>query len=418
MSKIVKLETTNVKRIKAALVQPDGSTVIVGGKNAQGKTSLLDSIAMALGGGKEIPDRPVRDGEKRAEIGIELDDGVKIVRTFNAKTGKTGLTITSPDGAKFPSPQKMLDDLVGKVSFDPLSFIRMDAKKQAVTLRELVGLDFSEIDGKRLAAFDKRTDVNREAKALQARIESIPEPDADVPDEEVSVSELTKELEAARDSMNRVDNARNAMIQAGNRVKNATADVERLRAELAEAEAELGMAKKEHGIVAAEFGKAEREVIDPANIRIALERAQGTNEKVRAKLHRAKLESELKEIERTAEELTDRIAECDEQKLAKLEEAQFPIEGLSFDEDGVSFKEVPLDQCSGAEQLRISVAVGMAMNPKLRVLLVRDGSLLDSDSLKAIADMATKNDAQVWIEKVADSKDGCTVFIEDGSIVE
>jgi hypothetical protein len=94
-----------------------------------------------------------------------------------------------------------------------------------------------------------------------------------------------------------------------------------------------------------------------------------------------------------------------------------PIEGLALNEEGVTFNDLPFSQCSSAEQLRISVAMGLALNPKLKVLLIRDGSLLDEESMKALAEQAAAADAQVWLERVGD-KDKCAVIIEDGAVKE
>jgi hypothetical protein len=104
-------------------------------------------------------------------------------------------------------------------------------------------------------------------------------------------------------------------------------------------------------------------------------------------------------------------------KTEKLAAAKFPVDGLSFDETGVTFGGLPFEQASSAEQLRISVAIGIALNPKLKVLLIRDGSLLDADSLKLVAEMAADSDAQVWVERVDDTRK-VGVVIEDGSVVE
>jgi hypothetical protein len=109
------------------------------------------------------------------------------------------------------------------------------------------------------------------------------------------------------------------------------------------------------------------------------------------------------------------IAKADKDKAGRLADTKMPIEGLGLDENGVTFDGIPFEQCGDAEQLRISVAMGLALNPKLKVLLIRDGSLLDENSLKLLAEQAAAADAQVWIERVGD-KDKCAVIIEDGCV--
>jgi recombinational DNA repair ATPase RecF len=149
MSKIVRLESTNYKRLKAVEIapDPDGNLVIVAGKNGQGKTSILDSITAALGGvnAKTTP-KPIRDGEERAEIILETEDLI-VTRRFTA-SGST-LTVKSPDGAVYPKGQAKLDDLLGRLSLDPLAFTQLSDKDQLSTLLDLVELPF---DPDKLAA--------------------------------------------------------------------------------------------------------------------------------------------------------------------------------------------------------------------------------------------------------------------------
>ena len=104
--------------------------------------------------------------------------------------------------------------------------------------------------------------------------------------------------------------------------------------------------------------------------------------------------------------------------MAAIENAALPVAGLTFADDvGVKFGGVPFSQLSGAERLKVSLAMGIALNPSLRVLLIRDGSLLDEDNLKVVAEMAERHDMQVWIERVGKGEE-CSVVLEDGCVVE
>jgi hypothetical protein len=162
-------------------------------------------------------------------------------------------------------------------------------------------------------------------------------------------------------------------------------------------------------------GQARAAVIDPAPIRQRIADAEGTNAKARANAERARVAAELEEARARAGALTALIDALDADKAMQLAEAKFPVEGLAFDEGGVRLNGVPFSQASAAEQLRVSVAMGLAMNPRLRVLLIRDGSLLDDDSLALVAAMAAESDAQVWMERVGDGAE-CSVVIEDGAV--
>ena len=191
--KIVSLEAENVKNLRAVCIKPDGSAIVVGGDNEQGKTCVLDSIEYALNGAASIPSQPIRKGQSKARVVLDLGDLV-VTRTFTAKG--TNLTVKNKDGATFASPQAMLDKLVGELSFDPLAFSKMDAKRQSEVLKKLVGLDFDSLNLEYNKSFEERTVINREGKTLKASLDQMIKHD-DTPDKEVSVSDLSKEYAQA-----------------------------------------------------------------------------------------------------------------------------------------------------------------------------------------------------------------------------
>src|SRR3990172_5708739 len=170
--KIVSLSSTNVLRLKAVFIEPGPDNVVtISGANGAGKTSVLRSIEMAFAGGKSIPPEPIRRGERKAQIIAKLDSGLVVERTFSGD--RTELVVRAPDGARYGSPQKVLDDLVGELAFDPLEFSRMKPADQVTTLRKLGRLDFAQLDHDRAAAFDTRTEVSRELRHLQGAREKL-----------------------------------------------------------------------------------------------------------------------------------------------------------------------------------------------------------------------------------------------------
>ena len=157
--RIVSLDVENVKRLKAVHITPDGLVVQITGKNANGKSSVLDSIAMALGGATETCDVPLRHGAEKGKVIADLGDLV-VTRTFTKAGGGT-LTVANKDGARYQSPQAILDRLVGKLTLDPLAFSRMPAKQQLETLKQLVGLDFSAMDRDRAEVYAARAAASK-----------------------------------------------------------------------------------------------------------------------------------------------------------------------------------------------------------------------------------------------------------------
>ncbi len=409
--KIIKLTAENVKRLQAVEITPDGNLVVVGGRNAQGKTSVLDAVAMALGGKAEFDPRPVRAGAAQAKVVAELDDLV-VSRTINA-SGTTSLVVASKDGARYPSPQTMLDKLVGRLSFDPLAFINLDPKRQMEALRDLVGLDLSYLDAQRQKIYEERTGVHRDLRRAQDQAESMQSyPDA--PDEPLVALDLVERREGIL-KHNFQQKQRAQAIQRGqDEVDQCTEAVKALKEKLEFTE-NLLQTLEAH---LAELPVPEQEQ-STAEVDAEIAGLNTVNEQVAANKAKADAQKEADGLRQAAAALTKKIAALDQDKAAKMAAAAFPVEGLGFDEagQGITFNGLPFVQASGAEQLRVSVAMGLAANPMLRVLLIKDGSLLDDDNLRLVAEMAAEADAQVWIERVGAGQE-VSVVIEDGAVLE
>lgn len=425
MTKIIQLTAENVKRLTAVTITPQGNVVVIAGDNAAGKTSVLDSIAMAFGGGDEIPVMPVRKGQKNAKIIAELDNGLIIKRTFTA-AGGTALVVENKDGARYPSPQAMLDALTGKLMFDPLAFTRLDATKQAAALRKLVGIDFSAQDGSRKALYDERTLVNRTVAQVSARVEQMPF-HKDAPAFEVSTADVMAELEAAQ-KHNATKHDLTAKISAkASSLKDQRQKTAMIRREILDLEERLrqtremlapqeamekAVAAEHDAAIAADF---DFKPTDEVPIRDKLAGAAVTNKQVHENTLREDAITALKGHQAKAEDLTLKIEAIDKNKESVLSSAKFPIAGLSFDENGVTYQGIPFAQASGAQQLRISVAMSAALNPKLRVMIVRDGSLLDAKSMTLLAELAAEHNLQVFVERVG-KDDACSIIIENGEV--
>lgn len=427
-TKIIRLSAENVKRLRAVEIKPDGALVTIRGKNGAGKSSVLDAIWMALGGRRAFPRKPVREGAKEASI--ELDLGAIIVTRKIKPTGQTSLVVASKDGARHPSPQALLDTLVAGLSFDPLAFARMKAAEQREVLRELVGLDTTAIEQERAELYNERTTVNREVKRLGAEVSGVTH-HADAPAEEVSVAELSKTLQAAEGHQRQVDGAERDVERAVGELERADEHGETLRAEAEALEQKLAelRGRLDKGTKTV-VPKIERDLDDARRrldtlrnsapdreaIREQLATAEQLNAQVRDNRRREEIAAKHRTADGKAKGLTDAIAACDEKKGDLIAAAKFPLDGLGVDDEGVLLGGLPFEQASSAEQLRASVAIGLALNPTLRVLLVRDGSLLDEDSLELLGTMASEADAQVWVEMVSEGDGDVGIVIEDGAV--
>ncbi|MEQ8461776.1 MAG: AAA family ATPase [Sandaracinaceae bacterium] len=427
-SRIVRLSASNVKRLRAVEIEPDGSLVVIAGRNGQGKSSVLDSIWMALGGRRSFPPRPVRDGAEEACVELELDTGLVVTRRIKPD-GQTALQVATQEGARFPSPQAMLDALVGELSFDPLDFARRKPAEQRELLRKLVGLDLSELEERRVRFYDERSDANREAKRLAGEISGVPH-HRDAPDEEVSVAALAAELRTAQEARRELDEATREVDKAQANLDGVLGAADELRHKLAALETELALLRgrltrceeqvvPEHEEALSEKRRRADELrarvpeLEPIQERLA--GAEEANQKVRDNRRRTQLKERYEAEAEHARALTEQIEAVDREKAEAIAAASYPLEGLGVGDEGVLLDGVPFEQASSAEQLRASVAIGLALNPQLKVLLVRDGSLLDSDSLRLLGELASAADAQVWVERVDESA-LMGVVIEDGAV--
>jgi len=395
--KIVALEAENVKHLRVISIKPDGSLVVIGGDNSEGKSCVLDSIEYALGGAGSLPSKPIRAGQKKARVVLDLGD-IEVTRTFTAKG--TNLTVKNKDGAIFSSPQSMLDKLVGELTFDPLEFSKMDAKKRAEVLKQLVGLDFDKLDAKYRKLFDERTDVNRRGKEARTNLDAAKKHEG-VSDKEVSVKELGEQYANALDHNQRIELARR-------KLQTESAELEQLKERVTVLTKSI---KQQQAVI------DKTKEVDAVSIHSQMSEAEGTNAKIRENQVHTTMDQKVSILLGLSKNLSNQLTAITAQKEKVLAKAEFPIEGLAIDDDGVTFEDIPFSQCSAAQRIRISVAIGLAMNPKLKVLLIREGSLLDETNLAMVAKMADDADAQIWCERVSKGKE-CSVILEDGSVVE
>jgi len=425
MSKIISLKTENVKRISVVQITPDGNLVVIGGKNGQGKSSVLDSIMYALAGGDSLPSKPVRKGEDKAKVELDLGD-MLVKRTFTA-AGGTSLVVTNKDGVKYPTPQAMLDGLTGRLSFDPLEFAQQNPDKQSETLQALVGLDFKAQEAEITRIFDSRTVINRDVKALQSRLVAAPE-HKDATGEEVSTADIlakqtkASEQNAANSKLRQTSyDAAQACLSAKARIVEDEKLIASLKDQLSDAEEILTNRKK--GLLAKE--KIHNDAVavsdglkdvDLAPFQEQARNVESNNRKIRENKVKSELRAQFTAKQKESEQLTEQIEALEKQKRAAVSSAKFPVPGLTLDDArNVIFNGIPFDQASTAEQLRVSVSIGLALNKNLRILLIRRGSDLDPESLKLVAEMAEQADAQVWLE-TSRTDAPVSVVMDDGHI--
>lgn len=437
--RVLRLEAENFKRLTAVDITPAGDVVTITGKNGNGKSSVLDALWGALEGAAALPSDPVRHGADRAKLRVELGSNgvVKYIATrtiANKASGgyTTSVKVEGADGGVYPSPQKLLDDLIGELSFDPLLFSRLSATKegrrqQFTMLAKFVpDVDFEAIANLNRGAYEKRTDVNKRAREARAAAGVIVVP-AEIP-ERIDEQDLLDQIAGATKRDQEITAHANQVRALEERIAANRRQVEAREREVAELEQRVVKMRDEiAGLVdTAEKLLLEAQAIPPSPERIdtqalaaQLREAQAHNRRVSDALaaaeRRASMTRLADSLDAEGKELTAGIEARNAAKEKAISEAKMPVAGLGFGDGEVLLNGVPFAQGSSAEQLRTSVAIAAAMNPTLRVIHIRDGSLLDEDSMAWLAQYAKDNDLQVWCEVVG-TDDKVGVLIEDGHV--
>lgn len=417
--RILNLHAENIKKIKVVDIttDPNSNTVIISGANGNGKSSVLDCIEMACRGGDTLPDMPIRRGQEKGSIELDLGD-LKIKRTFTEKGSY--LFVESPEGARYPQPQAMLDKMLGLISFDPLEFTRIKPKEQYETIKALVDLkDIEKVETKLKAYEEQRTEYGRKVKELTAQVAGMVVPDS-TPEQPIDVSVKASAILKARQDRDTFHNLSlraqsESNVRGGyeKQVRALEEQIKGLNVQISDALGREGQFTKE----ALEIKKILLTDEEIAVIQKDIDGATSINATVATRTLKATKEAELKAAEKVHADTEASIAKGRQIKADMIAEAKMPVKGLSLEDGQVFYKDIPLDQASTAEQIRVSTAIAMASNPALRVIRIKDASLLDDDSMEIIRDMAEKKDFQVWLE-VVNSDDPMAVVIEDGEVRE
>lgn len=437
--KIIQLQAENFKKLKAIEIRPTGPVVEITGKCEQGKTTVLDAIKAALCGEKF--DEPVRKGQEKGKVVVDLGDKV-VTRTFTASGGS--LKVESKDGAKYPSPQALLDKLVGKIAFNPLEFARADAKKQVEMLLAVVDIKvdaakLKEISGVVVPAmpnpldmlntayktvFENRTLANRQLDAAEKIVASMP---AVAEVEPVSVAALVVEKDAVEKLNRWNEEQRQAAARIIGEVKAYACEGIKIQSEIDDLLEKLGKAKQRQEINAADEKAAQKRYnaakkdadalkdADAAPIKARIADADNVNRQAKQFTDRAEKSKEVARYQSEADALTAQIEAIKKYKTEIIKATKFPVDGLDFAAGAVTYQGLPFSQASGAQRMRVGIAIGMAANPELRVIMLDGYESLDCDQRAIVEQLAQEHDFQVWATSV--SSDGTVgIYIEDGEI--
>ena len=443
--KITTVHVQNFKRIADIRITPDAdrALILIGGKNAQGKSSLLDALTAALGGAKSLPTDAVRHGATGAEITVELDDGMIVTRRI-APTGESTLEVRDKIGA-VKAPQAALDKLIAGRFLDPLAILALPAKQQRAALMAVIpdAKRIDELDVKRSRAFDRRTEVGRELTHAEGELARLPVVELGAL---VDVSALSTELRAmqelqrtgdklaivAKDRLDAFVKVRavrdDVMVHAEklrDEAKRLLAEATQLDDECIERNRELeqahDLAMEAKQRVAAAATEWQATAPRRGEVEATINASQATNAAYYAAKstldRRTETDATVQKLTAERADLTKVLAVIDERKASILAAAKLPVPGLSVTDDGVTLNGVPFAQASGAERLRVALALAISAAPALDDIWVRDAALLDEDSVQLVAEYAAAAGKRVWLERVGTADPG-VIVISDGRIME
>jgi len=324
--KIVQFTAENIKRLKLVSITPKGHMVEITGKNGQGKTSVLDAIWYALGGKENIPAVPIRRGAEKARVTLDMGEFI-VERRFTEKDST--ITVKTSDGsATYASPQKMLDALVGSLSFDPLEFSRAGAAEQFAILRQTVkpDVDFDKIAAENKADYEKRTNSNKAAKEQRAIAANIAVPEG-LPAEPVDESALDKELRDGYEANSQVEIQKEKRRQDSERWNGYGGEIQALRLKADELRQQAIKVDQQAATLEKEVAtQLERiaalpplaEKIDVDALRKRCDEAKAVNVAIQRRTNKANATAAAEDHEVGSAALTKRMADREASKLAAL----------------------------------------------------------------------------------------------------
>lgn len=408
--KINKLEIENVKRVKAVKFEPTANGItVIGGDNGQGKTSVLDSIAWALGGNKFRPSQPVREGSViPPNLHIVMSNGLVVER----KGKNSDLKVIDPDGNK--AGQQLLDSFVEELALNLPKFMQQSNKEKANTLLQIIGV------GEQLVALEKEEQDAYNRRHAIGQIADQKEKFAkeqeyypDAPKELVSASDLIKQQQEilARNGENQKKRENLASIQKLH--EEAVNRVEMLKRELSNAENELA---KVIGDLAT-ASKSAKNLIDESTEELekSITEVDEINRKVRANLDKDKAEEDARGYREEYDALTTEITEIRKRKAALLDNADLPLEGLSVEDGDLIYNGFKWDNMSGSEQLKVATAIVRKLNPNCGFVLIDKLEQMDVTTLNAFGEWLESEGLQAIATRVS-TGDECSIIIEDGYV--
>ena len=413
--KINKLEIENVKRVKAVKMEPAANGLtIIGGNNGQGKTSVLDALAWALGGERYRPSQAQREGSVLPpNLRIVMNNGLIVER----KGKNSDLKVTDPSGKK--AGQQLLNEFVEQLALDLPKFMEAPGKEKASTLLQIIGVgdQLTELEQQEKEIYQERLYVGRTADQKKKYAQEQPYY-PDVPADLVSPSDLIKQQQAIlarngenqrkRDRLNEITFEKHRIFDEMQRIEQQISDMQK---RLAERKTAYEAVAKDEEIAMKDTASLQDE--STAELEENIANIEEINRKVRANLDKAKAEDDAKVYANKYQELTQKLEEVRDKKKALLDDAILPLPGLSVSDGELTYKGQRWDNMSGSDRLKVSAAIIRKLNPNCGFVLMDKLEQMDLGTLREFGEWLEHEGLQVIATRVSTGEE-CSVIIEDG----
>ena len=416
--KINSLELENVKRIKAVQLEPskDGLTII-GGNNRQGKTSVLDSIAWALGGNRYKPTNPKNnDSVVDPYLKVTLSNGLIVER----KGKNADLKVTDPNGEK--AGQQLLDSFISQFALDVPKFMEASNLEKGRMLLGLVGLEeeFQELLNQEQRAYNERYEIGRIKVQKQKYADELIEHE-DVPKEKISAVDLIKQQQEilARNGENQKNRDKlSSLIKEQERDQETYKNIEEKIKELEDKKSQLLLNLTNRGEAIINAKKTVEQLQDESTEEIvsSINNIEAINKKIDENLNKYRAQEEANDYKSQYDDLSEKLSSIRDKKLSLLKNANLPLNGLSIEDGELTFNGQKWDGMSGSEQLVVATSIVKALNPECGFVLMDKLEQLDLDTLKKFGNWLEKQDLQVIATRVSKGEE-CSVIIENGKIL-
>lgn len=409
---INRLEIENVKRIKAVKIEPNATGLtIVGGNNNQGKTSVLDAIAWALGGNKYKPSQAQREGSQvPPTLKIVMSNGLIVER----KGKNASLKVIDPNGQK--GGQQLLDSFVEELAINLPKFMDSTPKEKAETLLQIIGVgdQLAELELKEKELYNNRHAIGVIADQKE-KFAKEQEYYPDAPKELISIADLIQQQQAilAKNGENARKRQNVATIKM--QYENAEYTVDRLKQELAKAIDERDKHKQDLAIAQKDAMDLYDE--DTKEIEASIAANDEINRQVRANLDKDKAEEDAKAIREQYNALSVEIEDVRKQKRNLLTNADLPLEGLSVDDGELLYLGQRWDNMSGSQQLQVATAIVRKLKPECGFVLIDKLEQMDQVTLKEFGEWLEREGLQAIATRVS-TGDECSIIIDDGYSIE